>query len=124
MATMTLKEGTFCHIELPSGNLPVTKAFYGEVFGWTFEDVPQMNYVRFTTADDAVGGGLWNPPAGAPRGIVNYIAVEKIENALERITKTGGEIMLPRQVVEGFGAFALFRDPAGNVLGLFERTTL
>ncbi len=39
--------GSFVHIDLPATDLARAKRFYGEVFGWKFQDVPDMNYTLF-----------------------------------------------------------------------------
>ena len=45
------KQGDICHLELPVKDTKRAKAFYGEVFGWKFTDVPGMNYTLFETPD-------------------------------------------------------------------------
>ena len=53
-------------------------------------------------------------------GVLVYIRVDDVDASLEAITEAGGEIVLPR-TDEGEGlAYATFRDPAGNVLGVFQ----
>ena len=51
------------------------------------------------------------------------IDVEAIDSALAQVESNGGVTVLPRTAIEGMGAFAYFRDPEGNVMGLWETTS-
>lgn len=115
-----LREGDWCHIEIPISDLERAKRFYGEVLGWTFQDIPGMEYSLYRTSENGVGGGLWNPPPGVPRGVLNYALVDEIEPVLERIEKLGGRTLKATQEVPGAGWFAVAADPDGNPLGLWK----
>ena|SRR5712691_6743675 len=115
-----MKEGMWCHVEIPSSDPKRSRTFYGEIFGWKFQDMPQMNYSIYETGEGGVGGGLWNPPPGMPRQIVNYILVKEIEPVLERIGRHGGKTIKERTEVPGAGWFALASDPDGNLIGIWK----
>lgn len=51
---------------------------------------------------------------------VLVIDVDAIDEALGKIEREGGSVVRPRTEIPGMGAFAYFKDPDGNVLGLFE----
>jgi predicted enzyme related to lactoylglutathione lyase len=53
-------------------------------------------------------------------GIRPYVYVESVEETLERITANGGEVVTPAYP-EGDLKVAVFRDPTGNVLGIWQR---
>ena len=53
-------------------------------------------------------------------GLLIYINVEDVQRALEKIVEAGGEIVAPLNSAGEGEAFATFRDPAGNVLGVFH----
>jgi predicted enzyme related to lactoylglutathione lyase len=66
--------------------------------------------------------GTWlddRPPSSEP-GLLLYINVESVERGLERIVAAGGEVVTPLTPQGEGEAFATFRDPAGNVLGIFQ----
>ncbi|HUO80023.1 MAG TPA: VOC family protein [Steroidobacteraceae bacterium] len=86
--------------------------FYGEVFGWPADagSVP-------ASATGGLCGALREDPAEK----VLYLGVADIDAALGRIEAAGGVVVLPRTVVPGVRAYALFLDPAGNRLGLVEQ---
>ena len=48
------------------------------------------------------------------------VDVDSIDAALERIEKLGGATVLAKQPVGSMGFAAYFKDPEGNVLGLWE----
>ncbi len=51
------KPGSFVHIEITSTDPARTRKFCEEVFGWSFEEMPEMNYATFEPASSP-GGGL------------------------------------------------------------------
>lgn len=86
------------------------KEFYSGNFGWGIDaasgiKTPQLN-----------GTLRQDPPA-----TVLYIGVPDINAALAKIGASGGTTVVPRMVVPNVVTFALFKDPAGNVLGLVEK---
>lgn len=118
MAEYDPKPGSIVHVEIPSKDVAATKRFYGEVFGWTFQDVPEMNYTLFA-APTPPNGGIFVPSEG-PSGVLNYILVESVEEISEKIAAEGGKVLVPRREVPGQGWFAVFQDPQGAVLAVWE----
>lgn len=114
------REGAWCHIEIPSAQPESAKRFYGNVFGWTFTDVPALNYTLYSAGEGEIGGGLWNPAAGVPRQIVNYVNVSDIEATVAKVEQYGGKLVNPKMEVPNAGWFALVADPDGNVVGLWK----
>jgi uncharacterized protein len=58
-------------------------------------------------------------PADAPAPVLT-VQVESVETALKQIEAEGGAMLRPRTEIPGMGAFAYFRDPEGNIVGLWE----
>lgn len=114
------KASPWCHIEIPASDVARARRFYGNVFGWTFHDVPEMNYTIYQTVPDGLGGGLWNPAPGIPRQIVCYLLVDDIEESVAAVKKNGGRLVNPKMEVPGMGWFALVADPDGNVIGVWR----
>jgi predicted enzyme related to lactoylglutathione lyase len=87
--------------------------FYKDVFGWT----PTMgpNYA-IPIAGPPLMGTLRQDPADK----VIYIGVKDVTATLTRIVEHGGKIQAPRFEVKGVVILGLFRDPAGNFMGLVE----
>jgi predicted enzyme related to lactoylglutathione lyase len=126
MANWTLKAGDWCHIDVLSGDAARAREFYGGVFGWQFEEYPGTDMLGVRTSEDgiesAVGGlaQVTGQRAPAPNGIVPYILAPDMDATLAAIVTAGGEVLIPRTDVMGYGEFAHFRDPDGNVIGLWR----
>jgi hypothetical protein len=116
----TYGNGKICYIELPATDIARSAEFYNKVFGWNM----RKRGDGATAFDDVVGevsGSfvLGRPPAPAP-GLLVYIMVDDAESTLNLITGNGGV------VVQAIGAdapeiTARFKDPGGNVIGLYQQ---
>jgi uncharacterized protein len=115
-----MKQGDICHFELPVKDTARAKAFYSEIFGWTFQDMP--DYAMFTTPGRAVGGGLFKPSAEQPPKVTNYLQVDSIDDTAKRIKGQGGKLITQKTEVAGHGSMQLFEDPEGNLMGLWQPT--
>lgn len=113
------KPGSYTHIEIPCKDMESAKRFYGNVFGWEFEDMPDMNYTLFRTPSPP-HGGLFVPEEGQPGGVLNHILVESADESIAKIQENGGTILVPKTEVTGIGWFAVFQDPDGAVQAIFE----
>ncbi|MCA9693419.1 MAG: VOC family protein [Nannocystaceae bacterium] len=114
------KRGDLCHFEIPVKDRERAKAFYGEVFGWSFHDVPDMQYTLFQTPGNVVGGGLFSPTDQWPAKVVNYLLVDSIEAAAERVKRFGGEAVSPKIEVPGHGWLMHVHDSEGNLISLWQ----
>jgi len=120
MKNMAQKPNSIVHVEFHSNAPEKTKSFLKDVFGWKFDDVPEMNYSMFQPPS-APGGGLQRAE-NMPAGVLDYILSEDIENTLRKITSNGGAVVMPKQEIPGMGWFAVFQDPTGITLALYETT--
>lgn len=115
----TLANGKICYLELPAVDVQVSADFYRRVFGWQ----TRRRADGSLAFDDGVGevSGAFvtgRPPASTP-GLMVYVWVDDIKAAIVAIEVAGGTI------VQAVGAdpgelTARFRDPAGNVLGVYQ----
>jgi predicted enzyme related to lactoylglutathione lyase len=48
------------------------------------------------------------------------IQVGSIDESLKKVEAEGGSTVQPRTEIPNMGAFAYFKDPEGNTLGLWE----
>jgi len=107
------------HIEIPSAKLDQSGKFYSELFGWKVTSVPEQNYALWD-AGEGPGGGF-NPLGDEVRvgDVLIYVASDDITADLKRAGSLGGSALREKTEIPGFGWFGLFRDPTGNVIGLF-----
>jgi uncharacterized glyoxalase superfamily protein PhnB len=116
------RPGAVTYLHMPAPDVRRAAAFYRDVFAWNI-DGPDSDHPSF---DDAGGllGGAWISdllPAAEP-GLLPYIYVADIEQTIALIVAHGGAI-LTEPYPEGRLTIATFRDPAGNVIGLWRDTT-
>lgn len=114
----------FVHIEISAQDCEAAGAFYHRVFGWQVKQMPDMNYATFETGEGP-GGGLNPVGPETPAGMVTvYIGTDDIEGQLKCITENGGSVVTSKTEIPGFGWFAMFRDPTGNLLALYTPNTM
>ena len=91
-------------------------AFYGELFGWRFEDQSEGGA---TIEGAGLGGGIHGGDAGASPYV--FFDVDDLEAALEQVRRLGGEAdVLPTNEPDRFGRFALCKDDQGSSFGLHQ----
>ena len=108
------------HVEISATNRKQTSEFYNKVFGWQVQHIEEMDYSTFTTGDKELGGGFNPAPQNMPIGsTLIYVGTDDIEASLSQIEANGGKTIHPKSEIPGFGWFALFQDPGGNLVGLY-----
>ncbi len=108
------------HIEISALDRVAGAKFYQDVFGWEFQQAPEMNYATFMSQKD-LGGGLNPVTAENPAGTVTvYIGTDDIEASLAKIKAAGGKAIGTKHEIPGMGWFAFFKDPTGNTMALFK----
>ncbi|MCU1493223.1 MAG: Glyoxalase family protein [Acidimicrobiaceae bacterium] len=113
------RSGSISYLHIPAVDVREAAEFYESVFGWTVHgrDTDRPSF------EDATGnvGGAWMTDQAISRkpGLLLYIYVDQIDVTVGLITTHGGEIVAPAYP-EGDLWVATFRDPAGNVLGLWQ----
>ncbi len=113
-------EHKIVHVELSAKDRKALSKFYADMFGWKMEHIDDLNYTTFK-AGDGVGGGFNPVTAENPAGTVTiYIETDDVTASLKAIEKAGGTIISPEMEIPKTGKFGIFRDPQGNMIGLFK----
>jgi predicted enzyme related to lactoylglutathione lyase len=114
-----MSNGKVCYIEIPATNIARSAEFYHAVFGWQI----RQRGDGATAFDDGAGNvsGTWvlsRAPSTDP-GLLIYIMVDDADVIVESVLAHGGEVVQP---IGGDAPeiTARFRDPGGNVLGIYQ----
>lgn len=113
--------GWICYLEIPAVDVASSAAFYRDAFGWRLRQHGDGTTAFDDGSDGRVVSGMWvtdRPPMTEP-GIVISIMVDDVVAASDRIERSGGTVVRPYDP-DGPEKIAWFRDPGGNVLGVYE----
>ncbi len=113
--------GKFIWVDLLTPNVSSAMAFYGGLFGWTFEQqdrntlvlnrgVPIASLIQHPNADAGVTEALW----------VTAMAVEDLNSSLDYVRSAGGRVLNGPVYWKKRGYAALIRDPKGADLLLLR----
>ena len=116
----TLTNGKICYIEMPAVDIQRSADFYAKVFGWRIRQRGDGH----TAFDDTTGAvsGTWvqgRPPSSVP-GLLVYIMVDSVAATIDAVTAHGCETVQPIGA-DAPEITARFRDPGGNVIGLYQQ---
>lgn len=121
--------GGVVHFEIPADDENRAREFYGSIFGWEFQVLPEMDYslAMTTPMDDegrpavsgSINGGLFRRSGQLSAPVVT-VDVADIDAALEQIVARGGSVHREKMEVPGMGWNAYFKDSEGNVVGLWQ----
>lgn len=113
------------HWELMSEDPAKVSVFYEKIFGWKIEHVPDLNYRMVETGGEGgINGGIVKPERKGswPGNMLFYIDVDDLAVYRRKIVAAGGKIHVEEKEVPGMGAFSLFTDPEGRMMGLWKKT--
>ncbi|MEX1002372.1 MAG: VOC family protein [Crocinitomicaceae bacterium] len=110
------------HFEIPCDDPITTVKFFKTVFGWTFEKYGEYDYWFATTGDDDQSGinGAVTKRQNPGQPIANSITVKDIDKKAKEIERAGGQVVVPKTAVKNTGWIAFFKDPDGNIHGIWE----
>ena len=119
----TYRTGKICYIEIPAKDIERSAEFYKRSFGWQVRQRGDGSTAFDDTVNEVSGTWVLGRPAATKPGLMIYIMVASASAAVHAVVSAGGEIVDPvdpnaREVV------ATFRDPAGNVMGIYQQPGL
>lgn len=124
--------GRLVHFEIHVDDMERAKTFYGEVFGWSFEDWSEyagMPYFGAVTGDEnelGINGALMQrqgPPPEPHQALNGYactMGVEDYDSIHETILTNGGKVALPKYALPGMAWQGYYLDTEGNVFGIHQ----
>jgi uncharacterized protein len=111
--------GGISYLRVPAPEPRRSAAFYAAVFDWRVDiarDVPSFE----DGTGHVIGHLIANLPVAGAAGVLPYVFVDRVDETLEAVVAQGGEVVTP-PYPEGGLRVATFRDPAGNVIGVWQR---
>lgn len=115
----TLANGKICYVEIPATDIQRSAEFYAKVFAWGIRQRGDGSTAFDDTVDEISGTWVLGRPAATTPGLLIYIMVDNVAKTVEAVIANGGEIAQPIGV-DAPEITARFRDPAGNVIGLYQ----
>jgi predicted enzyme related to lactoylglutathione lyase len=121
--TAVYAPGTPIWVDLAVVDVAKAKTFYKAVLGWDADDVPQSEaggYGMFKVNGKMVAGYMPVQNEQQPVVWTTYVSVEDAAKTADRVKEAGGTVIAgPMQVMEA-GSMALFADPTGGVVGVWQ----
>jgi predicted enzyme related to lactoylglutathione lyase len=109
------------HVDIPAINGRESAEFYAKTFDWKLDHAPQFDYWQFAAEGGPGGGFMQAGPDGATiNQLVVYIGTDDIEASLADVEANGGKTIQPKTEITGIGWFAVFSDPVGNAVALYQ----
>ena len=118
--TPTLGNGKICYIEMPASDIQRSAEFYEKVFGWRIRRRGDGSVAFDDGVEEVSGTWVTGRAASVTPGLLIYIMVDSVAAAVEAVIAQGGEIVQPVGA-DAPEITARFRDPAGNVIGLYQQ---
>ncbi len=109
------------HAEIRSSDPDGTRAFFGELFGWTYPT--EGAFPGYTFVDTGMPDALYtaiSPLQGDGDLVTFFVGVEDMAGAIADTTRLGGRVVQEPVSVPGV-SFALIADPQGHVVGLAQQ---
>jgi len=127
MEQAMIQHGAFSWNELMTTDVGAAKKFYGELFGWSMQDMPtcDMGYTMAKVGDKEAAGIMGIPPdfKHLPPAWSAYVTVDDVDKQAAKAETLGGKIILPAQDIPEVGRFAVISDPQGAILSIITYFT-
>ncbi|MGC5022631.1 VOC family protein [Micromonospora sp. DT47] len=115
--------GMLVWVDLSTSDLAGATDFYTQLFGWTAHVAPEpeaMGYTIFNKDGKPAAGAGPLMAEGNPVAWLTHLNVTDADEAAEKITKAGGQVIVPPMDVMTQGRFAVVVDQGGAPFGLWQ----
>ena len=117
-----MPHGDITHIDIPVSDNAAAARFYGGVFGWDIAEVPGFEGYPMWQAPNKISGGGLAPRSEGFTQPRSYVEVDSIDDALAKAVELGATVAMGKEPITETSWWAVFTDPDGNHIGLFEGT--
>jgi uncharacterized protein len=115
------RSGGVSYLRIPAPDPKSTAAFYKTVFGWTV-DTDRENPSFADGSGHVIGHFQADQAPAGEAGVRPYVYVDDLDATLARVAGAGGAVVTA-PYAEGDLRVATLRDPAGNVVGAWQRAS-
>jgi len=115
--------GMPCWVDLGTKDLDAAKGFYSSLFGWdaqATDDPAAGGYVMFLLGGEPVAGAMKTMSPEQPTVWSTYVAVASADDAMAKAESGGAKVIVAPMDVMDVGRMAMFQDPTGAALGLWQ----
>jgi predicted enzyme related to lactoylglutathione lyase len=116
------QHGAISWSELLTSDMNAAKSFYGQLFGWAYEDAPMddKTYTLVKVNGEEVAGIMTTPPEAGqmPPAWGVYVTVDDVDAAAKKAVALGGKVYLPPKDIPEVGRFCVIGDPQGAVISM------
>lgn len=124
--------GRIVHFEIHVNDMERAKAFYGEVFGWSFQDwsdyagMPYFGAVTGNENEHGIDGALMQRQSAPPEtgqalnAFACTVGVENYDLTEAKIIENGGKLAMPKFALPGMAWQGYYIDPEGNTFGIHQ----
>ncbi len=119
VASLVGRIGGISYLHIPARDPAVSAVFYRDVFGWALHGSPETSFSDGT--GHVIGRWVTDQAVTGTNGLRPYIYVADVGQTLSAVVSSGGQIV-GAPYLEGTLRVALFADPAGNALGVWQET--
>jgi predicted enzyme related to lactoylglutathione lyase len=113
------RHGGLSYLELPAVDARKAAAFYETVLGWRIERRGTDDFRFEDGTGHLIGRWMTNRAIAREPGLLPYLYVDRLDDAVGRVAALGGEVV-KAPYPEGNLWVATVRDPAGNMIGLWQ----
>src|SRR5580700_10676925 len=112
------RPGGVSYLRIPARDVLQSADFYHSVFGWRLRGEPEAPSFSDGTGH-VIGHWRTDLPAAGHAGVLPYIYVTSVDDTLRAAAEHGAEPVTP-PYPEGNLSVTTIRDPAGNVIGIWQ----
>ncbi|MBT2603246.1 VOC family protein [Bacillus sp. ISL-53] len=124
--------GRIVHFEIHVNDMERAKTFYGEVFGWSFQDwsdyagMPYFGAVTGNENEHGIDGALMQRQSAPPEthqalnAFACTMGVENYDLTEAKIIENGGKLAMPKFALPGMAWQGYYIDPEGNTFGIHQ----
>jgi len=121
MEKTSYEPGTPSWVDIGVPDMDAAVAFYGELFGWTFDEGAEETggYRQAFVGDKSVAGFGPKMDPGPPFW-ATYIATDSADETAEKVKAAGGQVVVEPMDVMEFGRMAVFADDTGAFFSCWQ----